>query len=140
MNFLAQPVSAAQNEPLVSRAHPLLDWHYLSHTGLNSDCGGNRFEHVAIRGACRMSKRLRVLIVDDSEDDTELLVHGLTQGGFEPEFERVETPAAMAAALSNRTWDVIISDYSLPHFNALGLGAVVGAREVYRSGDDQCSF
>ncbi len=72
-----------------------------------------------------MSKRLRVLIVDDSEDDTESLVRGLTQGGFEPEFERVETPVAMAAALSNQTWDVIISDYSLPHFNGLATLSVL---------------
>jgi diguanylate cyclase (GGDEF)-like protein len=66
-----------------------------------------------------MGKRLRALIVDNSEDDSLLLLRGLTQGGFELEFERVETPEAMGAALSNQTWDVIISDYALPNFSGL---------------------
>jgi diguanylate cyclase (GGDEF)-like protein len=66
-----------------------------------------------------MSKRLRVLIVDDSENDALLLLRGLRKGGFEPEFERVETSEAMAAALAARPWDIIISDYSMPHFSGL---------------------
>ena len=64
-----------------------------------------------------MSKRLRVLIVDDSENDVLLLLRGLRGGGFEPEFERVETAEAMAAALAARPWDIIISDYSMPEFS-----------------------
>src|SRR5688500_3628033 len=72
-----------------------------------------------------MSKRLRALVVDDSEDDTVLLVRGLRQGGFEPEFERVETPEAMGAALFNQTWDVIISDDAMPHFSGLAALAVL---------------
>ena len=64
-----------------------------------------------------MSKRLRVLIVDDSENDVLLLLRGLRGGGFEPDFERVETAETMAAALTARPWDIIISDYSMPQFN-----------------------
>src|SRR5687768_10237913 len=67
----------------------------------------------------RMRKRLRALIIDDSENDVLLLVRGLTRGGFELEFERVEMPEAMHTALSNQTWDVIISDYAMPHFSGL---------------------
>jgi CheY-like chemotaxis protein len=66
-----------------------------------------------------MNKKLRVLIIDDSADDTILLIRGLSRGGFEPEFERVETPEAMRAAL-HQTWDIIISDYAMPHFSGLG--------------------
>jgi len=66
-----------------------------------------------------MSKRLRVLMVEDSENDALLLLRGLSRGGFEPEFERVETSKAMAAALTARPWDIIISDYSMPHFSGL---------------------
>ena len=66
-----------------------------------------------------MSKLLRVLIVEDSENDALLLLRGLSRGGFEPEFKRVETPEAMAAALSAQPWDIIVSDYSMPHFSGL---------------------
>ena len=72
-----------------------------------------------------MGKRLRALIIDDSEDDVLLLVRGLTRGGFELEFERVEMPEAMHSALSNRTWDVIISDYAMPHFSGLAALSVL---------------
>jgi diguanylate cyclase (GGDEF)-like protein len=72
-----------------------------------------------------MSKRLRVLVVDDSEDDALLLLRGLSRGGFEPEFERVETPEAMAAALSASSWDIIISDYSMPLFSGLAALSVL---------------
>ncbi len=59
---------------------------------------------------------LRVLIVEDSEDDTLLMVRELQRGGFDPVFERVQTPDSMTAALQARAWDLIISDYSMPQF------------------------
>ncbi len=61
---------------------------------------------------------LRVLIVEDSEDDAILLLRELRRGGCDPIFERVDTPAAMANALDKRTWDIIIADYSMPNFSA----------------------
>jgi len=66
-----------------------------------------------------MGKSLRVLIVEDSEDDAALLVRELQRAGYETEFERVETATAMRAALAQKPWDIILSDYSLPTFNAL---------------------
>lgn len=63
-----------------------------------------------------MSIPLRVLIVEDSEDDMALLVRELRRGGYDPTFERVDTPAGMSAALSKNQWDLIICDYSMPHF------------------------
>ncbi len=65
-----------------------------------------------------MGKALRVLIVEDSEDDVLLLLRELQRGGYEVEFERVETAEAMQSALVQKTWDLILSDYSLPEFNA----------------------
>jgi signal transduction histidine kinase/FixJ family two-component response regulator len=64
-----------------------------------------------------MSNLIRVLIVEDSEDDTLLLVRELQRGGFEPRFERVYTAEAMAGALANQKWDLVISDYTMPHFS-----------------------
>jgi putative nucleotidyltransferase with HDIG domain len=62
---------------------------------------------------------LRVLIVEDSESDAVLMLHHLKARGYAPEFERVETAESMRAALlSGRDWDVVLSDYSLPTFDA----------------------
>ena len=65
-----------------------------------------------------MEKSLHVLPIEDSEDDTQLLVRELRRIGYEVEFERIETAMAMQAALAQRTWDLILSDYTLPTFNA----------------------
>jgi signal transduction histidine kinase/DNA-binding response OmpR family regulator len=65
-----------------------------------------------------MTKPLRVLVIEDSEDDAELLLAELRLGGYEPVCERVETAASMKAALDTESWDIIISDYSMPQFSA----------------------
>ena len=63
---------------------------------------------------------LRVLIVEDSEDDAALIVRELRQGGYEPIFKRVETALDMEAALAEQgSWELIISDYTMPQFNAV---------------------
>ncbi|MFZ0927939.1 MAG: ATP-binding protein [Syntrophobacteraceae bacterium] len=66
-----------------------------------------------------MKKLLRVLIVEDSEDDTLLLLRELRRGGYEPAAKRVETPEAMREALAKEKWDIIISDFILPRFSGL---------------------
>src|SRR5436190_730134 len=63
-----------------------------------------------------MSKPLRLLIEEDSEDDTWLIVRQLQRGGLNPDFQRVETLSSMREALGAQSWDLIISDYSLPQF------------------------
>ena len=65
-----------------------------------------------------MGKPLRLLIIEDSEDDTQLLLRELRRGGYAMEFERVETAQAMRAMLSEKRWDLILSDYTLPKFSA----------------------
>jgi two-component system, cell cycle sensor histidine kinase and response regulator CckA len=64
-----------------------------------------------------MSTALRVLVVEDSEDDTRLLVRELSRGGYDVSFERVDTADAMLAAIENQHWDVVVCDYSLPHYS-----------------------
>lgn len=65
-----------------------------------------------------MAAPLRVLIVEDSEDDAALMVRELRRHGYDLTFERVQTVQAMKAALDTQQWDVILSDYSMPSFNA----------------------
>src|SRR5215213_4563955 len=71
-----------------------------------------------------MGVGLKVLFVEDSEDDTMLLLRRLRKGGYDPIWERVDTPADMEAALDGASWDLVISDHSMPAFSssaALGL-------------------
>ncbi|HKE13964.1 MAG TPA: ATP-binding protein [Kofleriaceae bacterium] len=63
-------------------------------------------------------KPLRVLIVEDVEDDAILIVRQLRKGGFDTSFERVETDEDMRAAVGRQEWDLVIADYTLPNFNA----------------------
>lgn len=66
-----------------------------------------------------MPKALRVLIIEDSADDAELLVRELRRGGYEPACERVETAAAMQSALASQTWDLVVSDHSVLQLDSL---------------------
>lgn len=61
---------------------------------------------------------LHVLVIEDSEDDTELMLNELRRGAYIPSHMRVDTAQAMSGALNSGTWDLIISDFSMPHFNA----------------------
>lgn len=77
-----------------------------------------------------MSTPLRVLIVEDSPDDTVLLLHTLRNGGFDPVWERVETAEAMAAALEAHSWELVLADYTLPQFSALEALRLLQARAL----------
>jgi PAS domain S-box-containing protein len=61
---------------------------------------------------------LRVLIVEDSENDLLLMIRELKKGGFNPVYERVETSVTMRKALKEKQWDIILCDYKLPQFSA----------------------
>ncbi|MBI3545579.1 MAG: EAL domain-containing protein, partial [Gammaproteobacteria bacterium] len=63
-------------------------------------------------------KILRLLIVDDSPDDTELAVATLRKAGFMLKNQRVQDLASMQTALDKGSWDVVLSEYTLPHFGA----------------------
>ena len=64
-----------------------------------------------------MTTPLKILVVEDSEDDCLLLLRELRRAGYDPDHERVDTPEAMRSALTNRKWDIVISDYILPKFS-----------------------
>lgn len=67
-----------------------------------------------------MSTTLRLLLVEDSDVDAELVVYELRKGGYEPDFHRVDTAADMKAALDGQDWDLVLTDFSMPNFSAIG--------------------
>lgn len=72
-----------------------------------------------------MNRSLRILNIEDSEQDVALITRHLSRAGYVLTSERVETPEAMKAALETRKWDVILCDYSMPHFDALSALALL---------------
>lgn len=75
-----------------------------------------------------MTTPLHVLVVEDSEDDTLLIAQELERAGYAPQWQRVETSEAMEKALRQQDWDLVIADYSLPHFN--GLAAIEKVKDM----------
>lgn len=68
-----------------------------------------------------MERELRVLLVEDTEDDAVLLERELRRGGFRPEMTRVESAEQLDDALRQRDWEVIISDHNMPGFSSDGV-------------------
>ncbi len=66
-----------------------------------------------------ISAPLRILMVEDSEDDACLLYSELSQTGAEIAYARVDTAEDMRAALNDADWNIVISDHTLPHFSSL---------------------
>jgi hypothetical protein len=53
---------------------------------------------------------LRVLMVENAEDDTLLIIRELKKGGYKPVYERLETAAAMKKALGEKQRNIILCD------------------------------
>jgi CheY-like chemotaxis protein len=73
---------------------------------------------------------LRVLMVEDSENDCELILRQLKRCGFAPRARRVDTGAELRRALEQDSWDLIITDHLLPTFSgaeALALIRAIGS-------------
>lgn len=79
-------------------------------------------------------KPLRLLLIEDSRDDAELILLALDEGGFDVTCLRVETEAAMFSAIQSGSWDVVISDFNLPSFSALN------ALNLLRKADQEIPF
>jgi signal transduction histidine kinase len=66
----------------------------------------------------KTGRPLRVLVVEDSQLDAELLVRALSRGGFDLTWDRVDTGEAMEESLGKHDWDVILCDHAMPRFSA----------------------
>ena len=75
-----------------------------------------------------MAQSLRVLLIEDTEDDALLLERELGKGEFDAQFTRVETAQELEAALESGPWNAVLSDYNLPGFNGLDALRVVRAK------------
>ena len=73
---------------------------------------------------------MRFLILEDSEEDALLLVEQLHGRGYSFDFQRVETPGDLEAALDHFEWTVILADYSMPRFNAFKALLMVQKRKL----------
>ncbi len=63
-----------------------------------------------------MTKTIRILLVEDSEDDTVLLNRQIKKEGLDVQSKRVSNSEEMMQALDEETWDAIICDYMMPEF------------------------
>src|SRR5271154_4997343 len=75
-----------------------------------------------------MTKPLRTIFVEDSEDDALLLGRELTGGGFAVDSRRVDSAASLNAALGSGEWDLVLSDHSMPGFSGLQALEIVRSR------------
>jgi len=77
-----------------------------------------------------MATPVRLLLVEDSEDDALLIAHQLARHTVPIELVRVETEAQLQSALENGGWDIVISDYQLPGFDGLAALELVRAHSI----------
>jgi diguanylate cyclase (GGDEF)-like protein/PAS domain S-box-containing protein len=72
---------------------------------------------------------LRALVVEDDENDALLLVDSLQQAGYDVDWQRVDSERDMSQALT-QTWDIVLSDYSMPGFNGMRALEMLRAQAV----------
>src|SRR6266851_2094280 len=72
----------------------------------------------------------RILIVDDSADDADLVLRALRRSGYEIFAERVDTAETMEAALARAGWNIIIADYAMPHFDGISALRLLQGKQI----------
>jgi PAS domain S-box-containing protein len=77
-----------------------------------------------------LKKPLRLIVIEDAEPDAILLVRDLQQHGYEVHYRQVKSARALEQALESGTWDLIISDFSLPGFSGLKALEMVKQRRI----------
>ncbi len=80
-----------------------------------------------------LKKNIRVLIIDDVEDDALLLADHLQSGGLLMEWQHAVNESALLAAM-NSSWDIVFSDFSMPNFSGFA------ALKIVRQFDENVPF
>src|SRR5882762_10293655 len=75
-----------------------------------------------------MNKKIRALLIEDSEDDAALLTRELHRAGYDVSPVRVDSPEALNRALDDDSWDIVFCDYSMPLLKGTDALRVVRAR------------
>jgi DNA-binding NtrC family response regulator len=70
---------------------------------------------------------VKILVIEDSEDDARLAMRMLRKGGFLPAYRRVDNVEALKTAFEQDRWDAVLSDFRMPGFSGMD------ALEVFRS-------
>jgi PAS domain S-box-containing protein len=78
----------------------------------------------------QMGGAIRVLLVEDSQDDADLLIWELRRGAYDPQSRRVASEAEFIAALDSQVWDVILCDYTMPGFSGADALVLVHQRDL----------
>mgnify|MGYP001765674292 FL=1 len=73
---------------------------------------------------------IKVLLIEDSEDDLLLVIRELKKGGYHPQYDRIETADAMMKAGIDKDWDIILCDYKMPQFSAPSALALLKEKDV----------
>src|SRR5258708_10040136 len=74
---------------------------------------------------------LRLLLVEDSDDDAELVLRELQRAGYAPTVRRVASHAELTGALEGAPWDAIVSEHTIP-----GYGGLFALEDLRASGLD----
>ncbi len=75
-----------------------------------------------------MATPLRLLLIEDAEDDAQLLMRDLRRAEYDVSYERVDTAAKLESAFDHGSWDIVISDYTMPTFNGMDALSIVRRR------------
>jgi PleD family two-component response regulator len=86
--------------------------------------------HVGNAAKWQCHTVLRVLIIEDSEDDYLLEMHALKQNGYDVYGERVATDVELNKALTKNQWDLVLSDYSMPYLSGIEALHLVRAHDL----------
>ena len=88
-------------------------------SSLNSLAGSRDLAALATDHPEASKQPLRVLLVEDNPDDVQIILRLLRRGGYEPSWVQVQTAETLEEALAHGHWDIVLSDYSMPQFDAL---------------------
>ncbi|MEZ6155449.1 MAG: response regulator [Candidatus Scalinduaceae bacterium] len=77
-----------------------------------------------------MNRQIRILFVEDSQNDLESMLEELRNGNYEPVYETVNTPDALIAALDSQHWDLIILDYSMQNVKGVDVLNLIQERQL----------